>query len=331
MSEGRVGEELNSDDRTLIAEARIAEAPSSHQRAKGRRAVLAAIATGGLAGSAASSQAAAQTSSTLAGGSATTTSTGMALSSTTAKATLVGLGGKTMIAAKIGVTLLALGGTGLGVASWNNAKQSTAETKSLAQETHLRSHAHVSPGSPALPPTSTNSVPTLAAKETLPLRPTESRELAKAMPLAREGASPPKSTVDLPPNGSEKTAQNSSQEGREPSPHGVSAFVSTDPLRTDPESAEAASDGLSAELALISKARESLRNRQPAEALVWIEKARSEHATGNFAQEREVIALRSLCQLGQDAQARRLARKFVETWPASPWLDQVRSSCAAPI
>jgi hypothetical protein len=78
-----------------------------------------------------------------------------------------------------------------------------------------------------------------------------------------------------------------------------------------------------AELRLLERAQQALR-ADPARALVFAEEHRQRFARGQFAQEREMIAIEALVSLGQSERAATRARAFARRYPDSSHLPHLR-------
>jgi hypothetical protein len=94
-----------------------------------------------------------------------------------------------------------------------------------------------------------------------------------------------------------------------------------------PTEAVATPSGVS-ELALLRDAQDKLE-RSPQRALALLDQHASEHPSGNFALERESLAIDALRKLGRERAARERAQRFVESFPNAPqarsmrvWLDE---------
>ncbi len=106
----------------------------------------------------------------------------------------------------------------------------------------------------------------------------------------------------------------------------------TDPDRGESKSlgaspSAAAEGGLSAELALLDRAREALASGDAAGALAATRTHGRRFPHGALAPERESLAIAALCALGRRDAARSRAQRFLEQHPTSPLAPAVRASC----
>ena len=108
----------------------------------------------------------------------------------------------------------------------------------------------------------------------------------------------------------------------------VSPAQSPAARRADPAAADRERSTLAAELALLSRAQQALREREAARALALFERHRRSFPQGVLAEEREVGRVTALCALGQSEQARRAAQRFAERFADSASRAHVESLCA---
>lgn len=87
-----------------------------------------------------------------------------------------------------------------------------------------------------------------------------------------------------------------------------------------------APDPLAAELVLIERARQGLRNGQPSQALAALAEHRAKFEHGVLAQERAALRALALCSLG-DPQGKAEAERFLERNPGSPLATHLRTGC----
>ncbi len=85
---------------------------------------------------------------------------------------------------------------------------------------------------------------------------------------------------------------------------------------------------LSAEVALLDRARRALKAGAPQDALVAVRAHARSFPDGVLAPERETIRITALCALGRLDEARRRGRRFLARYPHSPLAPTVRASCA---
>jgi hypothetical protein len=83
------------------------------------------------------------------------------------------------------------------------------------------------------------------------------------------------------------------------------------------------------ELQLIDEARQSLRS-SPARALALADEHAQRFPRGSMAEEREVIRISALMNLGQTSRARALAQDFLRTNPGSAYARRVEAAVATP-
>lgn len=81
------------------------------------------------------------------------------------------------------------------------------------------------------------------------------------------------------------------------------------------------------ELALIRKAMTSLRDRDPARALVLLEDHAARFPSGSFATERRGLHVVALCASGKLAEGRREQAAFLKSFASSPIAARVRGAC----
>src|SRR5690606_32899453 len=94
---------------------------------------------------------------------------------------------------------------------------------------------------------------------------------------------------------------------------------------TKPDAAESA-DTLAAEAALLGAAK---RASSPEAALALLEQHAQEFPKGTMSSEREVLAVKTLCQLERTDEARTRARSLIAQRPGLPLLDRMRRDCPA--
>ena len=122
-------------------------------------------------------------------------------------------------------------------------------------------------------------------------------------------------------------------------PRGSRRRASTTPRQPttnpDPEESKSAGaspptapeGGLSAELALLDRARKALASGDAAGALAATRTHGRRFPHGALAPERESLAIAALCALGRRDAARSRAQRFLERHPTSPLAPAVRASC----
>jgi len=96
------------------------------------------------------------------------------------------------------------------------------------------------------------------------------------------------------------------------------------PSRVEPRST------LREENALLERAREHLRQGDPAAAMRVVAEHGTDYPDSALADVRTVVRIEALCALGKDEQARGEARVFLESRPSTTARRRVEKSCAAP-
>jgi hypothetical protein len=94
-------------------------------------------------------------------------------------------------------------------------------------------------------------------------------------------------------------------------------------------SAAEPSSSLAAELAMLQRARRALGAENGRLALGIVQDLDEQFPKGILIEERSATRLLSLCQLERVDEARRVARSFLERYPASVYAERVRRSCIA--
>jgi hypothetical protein len=87
---------------------------------------------------------------------------------------------------------------------------------------------------------------------------------------------------------------------------------------------------LPAELDLLHDAQSQWRAGNAAGALSLLEKHRKRFPRSQLAAERDALTVLSLCRTNRTAEARAVAKRFLQTTPRSPLRTSVEESCAAP-
>jgi outer membrane protein assembly factor BamD (BamD/ComL family) len=82
---------------------------------------------------------------------------------------------------------------------------------------------------------------------------------------------------------------------------------------------------LNAESAGVGKARAQLRRGEASGALATLAALDREVPRGAMGQERTLIAIEALASSGQREVAAQRARRFIESFPNSPYIERVRS------
>jgi hypothetical protein len=89
-------------------------------------------------------------------------------------------------------------------------------------------------------------------------------------------------------------------------------------------------DQLSAEVAVLRRAREELRLHRPARALAALAEYDQRFGRGALGEERQAIAAIAACQAAPGPAARAQAEAFMRKAPASPLRERVREACITP-
>ena len=153
--------------------------------------------------------------------------------------------------------------------------------------------------------------------------PRAAQHIPSALP-ARSAASTPAQLPEPPAPGA-SAAQASSPAtpiAREPAPRRSAAGDA----RSAPRAALATAEvgDVAAELALLKLARADVR-ANPAHALALTAEHRARFAQGSLAEEREVIAIEALLELGRKAAAQERARAFFAAYPSSAHTRRVHA------
>jgi hypothetical protein len=91
-----------------------------------------------------------------------------------------------------------------------------------------------------------------------------------------------------------------------------------------------AEDVLTAEVAVLKRAREELRMGRPAKALEALLEYDRRFGKGVLGEERQAIAAIASCQAQPGPRAQAQARAFMLSSPKSPLLERVRAACITP-
>lgn len=115
----------------------------------------------------------------------------------------------------------------------------------------------------------------------------------------------------------------------EPAARSTSAAVALDEEAADtpPEDTE---DPFALELRALRDARARLTSGDAAGALVTLDSYEAKQLKGALGQERVVVRVLALCQLGRVAEAQRAGALLLRLAPDSPTANRLRNSCAAP-
>lgn len=100
--------------------------------------------------------------------------------------------------------------------------------------------------------------------------------------------------------------------------------VPTSPKPAEREEPTTPAGRLAAESALVAEARDKLRAGQLGSCLALLQELDRKFPGGVLAQERSVLKIEGLTQVGQPEYARELAQEFSRRYPESPHLSKVR-------
>jgi hypothetical protein len=117
-------------------------------------------------------------------------------------------------------------------------------------------------------------------------------------------------------------------EAIEPSrPTGRHQFVDDRGAAPRPAGPSVSGSTLAAELALLEAAHAA---RDPAAALLELERHLTQFPRGELADERELLRVETLCRLDRQADARALAERFLLERPGSALRQRIAAACPAP-
>lgn len=295
--------DLGPDARALIDLARDGDAPSTEDRRRVRRAVLAAVSTGVGAGglTAAAGAKAALKSASIAGASA-----GAAGAAETVAAGALGSG-----VAKISAWLFVGGALGLGVAVPVIQSQS-------AQAPHAAG----------------TTMPTQASPQARPQAP--QRQSAEAQALGTKtttGQAPAGAAVQEPSAAPKALAQRTPRARTSGGGHAAAPrerATQARPSAPNPHSValgETPKDSLSAESALLAQAQRDLASGDSTRALATLDAHAKRFPGGALSPERDAARVIALCNAGAQEKARKLAAAFLAAHPSSPLAPRVRAAC----
>ncbi|AKF11139.1 hypothetical protein DB32_008288 [Sandaracinus amylolyticus] len=94
-------------------------------------------------------------------------------------------------------------------------------------------------------------------------------------------------------------------------------------------SASSSSEDLAEELELLHSAQRAWRSGDGARTLALVSEHEDRFARSQMAPERTALRILALCDVGREAEARRLATRFLRTARQSPLRRSVEESCAA--
>jgi len=317
-------DELSSDARALIEGARGGDEPTSADRARVRRAVMAAIAAGAGAATAGAASSAAAASGTSAATTTTatgTTATGAAGAAAGGTAAASGATAGLATSVKLAAALMVAGAVGgtVAVAPWEPDEASTSHVAQAVEArtaNGARPAERLDPSSPAPTPEAAESPePEPARLETAAL------ETAALETAALETGEPsPEATQPPAPSHARRAPRASPAPPATVSPAG-------EPEAAEPEAAPSASS-LAAEVALLRRAQAAINQGDADAALRILAEHASQHPSGVMAAEREAARVVALCRAGREAEARAASARFLRAHPQSPLRARVQSACA---
>lgn len=324
-------DELSSDARALIEGARGGDEPTSADRARVRRAVMAAIAAGAgaaTAGAASSAAAASGTSAATTTTATATTATGAAGAAAGGTAAASGATAGLATSVKLAAALMVAGAVGgtVAVAPWEPDEASTSH---VAQAVEARTANGARPAE-RLDPSSLAPTPEAAeSPEPEPAR----LETAALEPAALETGEPSPEATQPPAPSHARRAPRASPASVPPAtvPPATASPATVSPARepeaAEPEAAPSASS-LAAEVALLRRAQAAINQGDADAALRILAEHASQHPSGVMAAEREAARVVALCRAGREAEARAASARFLRAHPQSPLRARVQSACA---
>jgi hypothetical protein len=123
-------------------------------------------------------------------------------------------------------------------------------------------------------------------------------------------------------------------EASDTSPRATAAPVAASSLPVASASSEAETesppDALAVELEVLRRARGLLNSGDGAGALAALDAYEREHLRGALGQERAVVRILALCQVGRVAEAKQAGALLIRLAPDSPTAKRLRNTCAAP-
>jgi hypothetical protein len=176
------------------------------------------------------------------------------------------------------------------------------------------------PGLPVAPPVpAAPALPVHATKQVVPAADVVAQPLLSARSAIEKRA--PRAVSDTA-SGAEASAA-SSVKARRAAGHSSALAAQGDAPSAPVRDAATASTAQESELELLAHAQRKLANN-PSAALVLLHQHRERYAQGAFAEERDVLVLEALLQLGMMRELRGRARGFLDTYPSSAHRGRVR-------
>lgn len=298
--------DLGPDARALIDLARDGDAPSTEDRRRVRRAVMAAVSTGVGAGglTAAAGAKAALKSASVAGASA-----GAAGAAGTVAAGT--LGGSV---AKISAWLFVGGALGLGVAVPVIQSQTTPAPQAAATTVATQASPQAKPRASQRQSAEAQALGTATTAGEVPAR-------AAGAALHEPSAAPEAYPQPTPHAGTFGA-------GLAAAPRGIATQAR--PAAPRPHSVAPGGtpkDSLSAESALLAQAQRDLSAGDSTRALATLDAHAKRFPGGALSPERDAARVIALCNAGAPEKARELAAAFLAAHPSSPLAPRVRAAC----
>lgn len=144
------------------------------------------------------------------------------------------------------------------------------------------------------------------------------------------GATPPASSSVVTVAALKPQAQPSEPATEPPSPEVAPLLAPAADAPTKSNVEQSRKDRLSAESALLTRARAQLRHGDALAAQQTLDQLRSKFPKGVLGQEREVLAIEVLAARGNGDAARKRARAFIAAYPKSPHSAQLSRFADAP-
>jgi hypothetical protein len=344
--------ELSPEARALVAVGREGDEPTAADRARVRAKLLAGIAGGAVALSAAETAAATQA------GAGAVAGTGTAAAGTAAAGAGTAMGASGMLSAKIGAGVLAVA-----LATAGSVAVMRAKPEGPAQQQVERSASK--PAAPAAQPSVPVAEPEAPRRGGFAARSRadEARmeEALEAQPRAvvREGEgvtavpadaieAPATSTageadapVIAPPARRDRVAAAPRAKRAHQASSARKVAASAVAARSEPAHASTGASNAAAgeereptpslrrELTLIAAAQAALARNAPDEALRWLDAHAAGYAAGEMTEERLAARAVALCALGREAEGKRAGAELARLAPNSPLLARARRACAA--
>lgn len=115
--------------------------------------------------------------------------------------------------------------------------------------------------------------------------------------------------------------------GLEPAEEVEANVSATEEVEVATEDAEPASDLVGREVALLRRARSALTRGDSVAALALLDEHERDFPRGDLSGDRELLAVRAHCALGDRAGAERAARAYIEVHPASAHARALATPC----